>query len=178
VNPAFLAKERFDRPLALKAGNPSCQHVLLYSSTPENMIRNSEKLRDVGLLVLRLGFGLGFALFHGLPKLQGGREGWAMIGQAMSNAGITFGYEWWGAAAMAAEFFGGLCFALGLFFRPACLALFSTMAIASLNHIITGQGSPSHAVKNSFVFAGMFFVGPGRYSLDHMIAARRTARRV
>jgi putative oxidoreductase len=137
------------------------------------MIRNSEKTLDAGLLVLRLGFGLAFAWFHGLPKLQGGPEGWARTGQAMSNLGITFGYEFWGALAMAAEFFGALCFALGLFFRPAALALAFTMVIASTQHIVTGQGSPAHALKNAFVFAGMFLVGPGRYSLDHLIATRR-----
>ena len=134
----------------------------------------SEKFRDVGLLIVRLGFGLGFAWFHGLPKLRGGAERWTGSGEAMRNFGVDFGHEWWGAAAMAAEFFGGICIALGLFFRPAALLLAFTMMVAATNHIVTGQGTPAHAFKNAFLFGGLIFVGPGRYSLDHLVAVWRS----
>jgi hypothetical protein len=33
-----------------------------------------DRYRDVGLLIARLGFGLGFVWYHGLPKLMGGME--------------------------------------------------------------------------------------------------------
>ncbi len=133
----------------------------------------SEKMRDIGLLIIRLGFGFGFAWFHGLPKLRAGAEGWARNGEAMRNLGINFGLEWWGAAAMAAELAGGICIALGLFFRPASAALAITMIVATTNHMVSGQGSPAHAMKNAFLFAGLFFLGPGRYSLDHVISIGR-----
>ena len=52
------------------------------------------KYVDAGLLVARLGFGLAFFWFHGYPKLMSGPDGWARFGRAVSNVGITFGYEW------------------------------------------------------------------------------------
>ncbi len=140
------------------------------------MPSDNERLRDIGLLIIRVGFGLGFNWFHGWPKLQGGVQGWERNGQAMRNFGITFGYEWWGAAAMLAEFVGGICIALGLFFRPAAAALAFTMFVATTNHIVTGQGSPANAMKNAFLFVGLPFIGPGRYSIDHLLASRRSAK--
>ena len=135
-----------------------------------------DRYRDAGLLVLRLGFGLGFFWFHGLPKLTGGAERWAGTGDAMSNFGITFGPEWWGLAAAIAETFGGLLIALGLFFRPAALALMFVMIVATTNHFVTGQGSPAHALKNIFLFAGLVLIGPGRYSVDAWLEGRRAQR--
>ena len=129
--------------------------------------------RDAGLLVLRLGFGLGFFWFHGLPKLTGGAERWAGTGDAMSNFGINFGSEWWGLAAAIAETSGGLLLALGLFFRPAALALMFVMIVATTNHFVTGQGSPAHAFKNIFLFAGLVLIGPGRFSVDAWLERRR-----
>ena len=142
------------------------------------MTKPNERLRDTGLLIIRLGFGLGFAWFHGLPKLRGGPEAWARNGAAMQNIGIHFGFELWGAVAMAAEFGGGICIALGLFFRPAAGALAFTMVVATINHIVTAQGSPSHAAKNAFLFVGLALIGAGRYSLDHLIAMRRSRAQV
>lgn len=132
-----------------------------------------DRYRDVGLLILRLGFGLGFFWFHGLPKLQGGAEAWRGTGGAMENFGIDFGPQWWGLAAALAESIGGLLIAFGLFFRPAALAIMFVMIVAATNHFVTGRGTPAHALKNAFLFAGLVLVGPGKYSLDAWIAGRR-----
>ena len=129
---------------------------------------------DLGLLVIRLGFGLGFVWFHGLPKLLGGPERWAGVGSAMGNFGIDFGHQWWGLLAAVIETFGGLFLGAGLFFRPVSLALMAVMLAASVNHIVTGQGSPGHALKNAFLFIGLAFTGPGRYSVDAWWRRRRT----
>ncbi len=47
---------------------------------------------DVGLLITRLGFGLGFIYYHGGPKLFESTEEWIETGSAMHHFGITFGY--------------------------------------------------------------------------------------
>ena len=47
------------------------------------------------------------------------------------------------------------------------------MFTAAVNHIVTGQGTPAHAIKNMFVLVGFFSIGPGRYSVDQVIAERR-----
>ena len=137
------------------------------------MIWNAlEKHRDAGLLVLRLGFGLGFLFYHGWGKLAGGPERWAQVGGAMDRFGIGFGHTFFGFMASFSESIGGLLIALGLFFRPACALLFITMFVATVNHYATGRGTPAHAAKNAMLFLGQLFVGPGRYSLDHWIANR------
>jgi len=134
------------------------------------------KRADLGLLIARLGFGLGFFWFHGRPKLTD-PERWAATGRAIRHFGITFAPEFWGLLAGIAEGIGGILVAAGLLFRPAVVAIFAVMVVATVNHIVTGQGSPAHAFKNAWLFAGLFFIGPGRYSLDHWLGGRRGARR-
>jgi putative oxidoreductase len=131
-----------------------------------------DRYRDEGLLVARLGFGLGFTWFHGLPKLMGGSERWAGTGDAIANFGIPFGFQWFGLAAGLAEGVGGLFIALGFLFRPTALAIMTVMIVATTNHFVTGQGTPAHAFKNAWLFAGLFLIGPGRYSVDYLITRR------
>ena len=131
-----------------------------------------DRYRDLGLLVARLGFGLVFFWFHGYPKLIAGPDGWERTGRAVANVGITFGHEWWGLLAALSESVGGLLFAAGLFFRPACLALLGVMVFATLDQYARPMPAPEHALKNAFIFAGMFLVGPGRFSLDALFRRR------
>lgn len=128
---------------------------------------------DVGMLVLRLGFGLGFLYFHGWRKLSGGPEAWARTGGAVENLGIGFGHTGFGFIAAVAEAIGGVCIAAGFLFRPAAVLLAATMFVAWSRHVITGQGTPAHAFKNMWVAAGLAFIGPGRYSVDDWLARRR-----
>lgn len=128
---------------------------------------------DIGLLILRLGFGLGFVWFHGWGKITGGPALWSGIGGAMENFGITGGAQWWGLAAALAEAAGALCIAAGFLFRPMALALAFVMTVATVNHVVTGQGTPAHSFKNIWVFLGIAVIGPGRYSVDAWLEGRR-----
>ncbi len=127
---------------------------------------------DLGLLILRIGFGLGMLIFHGWEKLTGGPETWANVGGAMEIFGIGFGHTFFGFLAAFAESIGAILIILGLLYRPAVAMLGFTMLVATLTLAITGNGDPSHAFKNFFVCGGKFLIGPGKYSLDYMFAKK------
>ncbi|MFQ6676466.1 MAG: DoxX family protein [Fidelibacterota bacterium] len=130
-----------------------------------------ERRMDVGLLVLRVGFGLTFTYFHGWRKLVGGPETWTNYGDVMEHLGINFGHTVFGFLAAFSESIGGILIALGLFFRPMCLLLGFTMFMAAFSHFASGRGNPAHAMKNFFVLMGVFIVGPGKYSIDAVLAS-------
>lgn len=124
------------------------------------------KNKDVGLLILRLGFGAMF-IYHGFPKMLGGPQSWQHLGIAMTNYGITFLPPFWGFLAAFSELAGGICIILGLFFRPACFLLTFTMATAAFMHLSAGDGLliASHAIEDGIVFLSLLFIGPGKYSV-------------
>ena len=136
-----------------------------------------ERYRDLGLLILRLGFGFGFVYYHGWAKITGGPERWESIGGAMSRLGIDFWPGFWGFMMSFMESVGAILIAIGFFFRPLCLLLAFGMFVAWLGHTVTGNGSPGHAFKNFFVLVGVSLIGPGRYSIDAWIASRRKKSR-
>ena len=131
-----------------------------------------ERHYDIGILITRVGLGLGFLVYHGWGKLTGGPEAWTNYGGAMSNLGINFGHTFFGFMAAFAEGIGGLCIALGLFYQPMLALLASTMGVAGLNHIASGRGNPGNALTFMVVALGMIFTGPGKYSLDAWLARR------
>jgi putative oxidoreductase len=128
---------------------------------------NLGNYRNFGLLIIRVGLGLMF-IYHGLPKLTGGVDSWRAIGGAMANVGITFLPVFWGFMAAATEAIGGVLIILGLAFRPVCLMLVINLTVAALFHFHKGDGwmGASHAVEDAVMFAGLIFVGPGKYSVD------------
>lgn len=131
------------------------------------LLRNHYPTRDFGLLLLRVGIGIMFML-HGWPKIAGGPEKWTALGGALETFGIYFAPGFWGFMAAFAEFFGGLFFALGLFWRPTLLLLVITMIVAAAKHLAAGDGlmGSSHAIEAGIAFLGLLIIGPGRYSLD------------
>ena len=130
---------------------------------------------DLGLLALRVGVGLMFMACHGGPKLFGGPETWAKVGQAMGSVGLHAFPAAWGLLAAAAEFFGGLCLILGLLTRPAALFMAVTMVVAATMHLSRGDGlsGASHAIEAGIVFFSLVLIGAGRYSLDHRLFGGR-----
>ena len=126
------------------------------------------KYRDAGLLIMRFGLGLAF-LLHGLPKLTGGPKMWTGLGGAMKTLGIDFFPVVWGFLAAVTEGIGGLLLVIGFFYRPTCLLLCFTMIVATLKHYSAGDNfmtATSHPFELAFVFLGLAFIGPGRFSID------------
>lgn len=124
------------------------------------------RLKEIGFLMLRVGVGVSF-IVHGSGKMFH-PEMWPTLGGAMAAWGISYAPTFWGFMAAFAEFGGGILFTLGFLFRPACLLMAFTMAVALSFHLAKGDdfGVYSHAMELLFVFLGMAFMGPGKLSLD------------
>lgn len=124
---------------------------------------------DIGLLLIRLGFGIMY-LNYGFPKLFGGPEKWFQLGQAIGSVGIHFGYTFWGFAASLSEFAGAFCLLFGLCFRPALFFMLMTMVVAVAMHLGKGDGlmGAGHALENGIVFLTLMFLGPGRWTFEFM----------
>jgi putative oxidoreductase len=136
------------------------------------ILRSLSKYRDTGLLLLRILIGLSF-LAHGLPKLTAGPELWVKLGKSMEFVGMGAYPVFWGLMAALSESIGGFFLLIGCAFRPACLFLLSTMAVATTMHFHTTPGNffekwfvASHAIELGSVFLSLLLIGPGRYSVD------------
>lgn len=123
--------------------------------------------KDLGLLIIRIGLGAMF-IFHGYPKLMGGPEGWAGLGASTKFIGINFAPVFWGFMAALVETLGGFLVLIGLAFRPVCALLVVNLIVAAAMHFGMGDGikGAAHAMEDAIMFAGLFFIGPGKYSVD------------
>lgn len=123
--------------------------------------------KNFGLLVIRIGIGITF-IYYGYPMLTGGPHKWEQTGSAMKYAGIHFWPVVWGFLAALTESVGGVLLIIGLGFRLVCLLMLITMVVAVCMHLKSGGGfgDAINAIENALIFAGLIFVGPGRYSAD------------
>jgi putative oxidoreductase len=137
------------------------------------MLNSLDKYRDIGLLVVRVGFGLYMFFGHGLGKITGGPEQWAQLGGTMGLFGITFLPAFWGFLSAIAESVGALLVTAGFLTRPAALLLIGNMIVAASMHIITGNGSPEMAILYGLVWIAFLLMGPGPYSVDHAMSSNR-----
>lgn len=153
-----------------------------------------DRRRDLALFLLRLA-GLGLAFAHGLGKitaLAGGNERFV---EGVSRLGfpLPFAFAW---AAALVEVVGGLLIALGLGTRVAAALAAVVMAVAAfMRHHAVAQlggvaglaaptpedveawGSPEKALLYLLVFVALALLGPGRWSVGHLLARRRERRR-
>lgn len=123
--------------------------------------------KDFGLLLIRVGLGILF-IYHGLPKLIAGPVRWERLGNAAGAVGIHFLPTFWGLMCAVAETFGGVLVIVGLAFRPVCILLVINLIVAAAftYHASGNFLDATHAIEDAVVFAGLIFVGPGKYSVD------------
>lgn len=131
---------------------------------------NLGNYKNFGLLIIRVGLGIMF-IYHGFPKLQGGVKTWEMLGAATSVVGVHFWPIVWGFLCALTETVGGFLLIIGLAFRPVCLLLLINLTVAALSSLHQagpegGLMNASHAIEDAIMFAGLLFVGPGKYSAD------------
>lgn len=131
------------------------------------LFSNLSNYKNFGLLVIRIGLGIMF-IYHGYPKLMGGPKEWRELGGSMKYVGINFLPAVWGFLAAATELLGGFLLIIGLAFRPVCILLLINLIVAALTHLGSGGnlGDAAHAIEDAIVFAGLIFIGPGKYSVD------------
>lgn len=136
--------------------------------------RKRGQYRNIGLLIIRIGLGILFAL-HGYPKVFGGPEKWVEVGMSMQQLGIDFAPMFFGFMAGVIELFGGLFMVFGIFYTPTMILLTLLMGVTALQNIASGQGVAefSHPLEMTLVFLGLLFIGPGQYSVDNRINRRR-----
>jgi putative oxidoreductase len=130
------------------------------------------KSTDLGLLVLRVGFGAAAAT-HGAQKLLGwfGGHGLEGTGGFFESVGFTPGKRNATLSGIA-ETGGGLAVALGLATGPAGAALTGNMVVASSLHgfekFYASDGGPELPLAYAVVGSALTLTGAGRYSLDHL----------
>ena len=123
---------------------------------------------SVGLLLLRLGFGLMMMLGHGLSKLTGFAE---KSGEFPDPLGVGNSLSM--ALAIFAEIGCSILIVLGLATRVAAIPLIITMVVAVF--VIHGSDpwpKKEFAMLYLVPFLTLVFTGAGRFSLDAAIFCR------
>lgn len=136
------------------------------------LLRYKGTFINFGLLVMRAGIGVMMVL-HGLPKLQGGPEKWAVIGSAVLEVGIDKYFTAWGLLAALTEVVGGVFFLAGLLFKPTTFALAILMGVAVNLHLAQNEGimGAAHAIELGVIFFAFLISGPGKFSIDNSLFA-------
>lgn len=121
---------------------------------------------DIGLLLLRLGFGALMILEHGWPKLQ------RILAGNLDQFGdpIGLGPELSLLLVTFAEFLCAILLMFGLFTRWALIPLIIAMLVAVF---VANWGDPLSDKELGLLYLTAFFcllfTGPGWYSLDRVI---------
>lgn len=119
---------------------------------------------------------LGAVMFgHGAQKVLGWWGGGGMQ-QTLEGMGQKFP-EFLVYAASFSEFLGGALILVGLFTRPAALFVGITMLVASMQHVSGGFFAANKGMEFPLTLAlvaiGVLFIGPGKYSIDALLASRK-----
>jgi len=127
--------------------------------------RQGSRPTQLSLLTLRVFTGLSMALAHGWPKLQ------SPAGIIKGTAGMGFpAPEFFGWAAILAEFVAALLLAIGLGTRVSAFFVAITMAVAAfIRHGEDPFAKQEKALLYLFIALLFFFKGAGKYSVDARI---------
>lgn len=124
--------------------------------------------QELGLALVRFGFGLSMAFAHGLGKLQGAEGFVANLTKNGFPAPTLLGWF-----AILSEFVGGLLLAVGLLSRAAALSVLGTMVVAAFYvHSADPYQRKELALAYALVSIAVLVAGPGRFSLDARLFGR------
>ena len=130
------------------------------------------QLFDLGLLIIRVVFGLIFAA-HGAQKLFGWFGGYGIAGTSgwLESTGYRPG-RFFATALGLTEFIAGLLLALG-FLGPVGPALIIAVMIVAMvtvhwkNAFFVSTNGIEHPLMFTVAAIGLALTGPGRYSVDY-----------
>ena len=141
---------------------------------------STKAIKEAALVPARAALGASM-LFHGIVKVQSAEQ----TGQHFEGMGIQPGKPW-ALATGYAEAFAGVGAVLGIWTRPAALAVLVTQAVAiwkvhgSKGFDIT-KGGYEYNLTLMAIAAGLLIAGPGSYSAHEgleALAQGRGARRL
>jgi putative oxidoreductase len=123
----------------------------------------------LGLLLLRLGFGLTMAIQHGLPKLLDFSNKMRSFPDPL-HIGSTLSLS----LVLGAELICALALALGIFTRLVALPLIINMGVAFfLFHLHDPMAKKELAWLYFVAFTTIFVCGGGAYSLDALFRRKK-----
>lgn len=132
-----------------------------------NILRPHTSLTDFAALLMRLVFGGTMAMSHGYGKLTG-----MSAAKFPDPLGIGNAASYWGA--VGGEFFCCVLIVLGLFTRIACVPAMFTMGVA---FFVVHKADKFQTKELAFLylcaFTIMLLLGPGKYSLDHVLFCKK-----
>jgi putative oxidoreductase len=123
----------------------------------------------LGLALVPHGLRLFFGLFPGTGVNIGS---FARFAEVLDHTGYRPG-KYWAVPVLLTEFVAGPLMALGLFTRPAALAVFILMLLSTVDHIKDGYFWNTRGIEYPamWAIAALYFVfhGGGAVSLDRLI---------